>query len=44
MDLQEEITTETTIEDNRIIVKKYDKEGKLVNQIPAGYVPMDERI
>ncbi len=44
MDLQEETTTNTIIEENQIIVEKYNKDGELVNKIPPGYVPLSERV
>ena len=35
---QNETTTETTIEDNNVIVfTRYDSEGKEVNKVPPGY-------
>ena len=42
MDLQEETTTKTTVEENHIIVERYNKEGKLVNKTPPGFVPLSE--
>lgn len=44
MDLQEETTTKTTIEENNIIVERYNKEGKLVNKVPPGFVPLSEMV
>ena len=42
---QEETRTDTTIdENNRIVVEKYNKEGKLVNKTPPGYVPLSETL
>lgn len=44
MNLQEETTTKTIIEDNHIIVERYNKEGELVNKIPPGFVPLSEMV
>jgi len=41
----EETHTKTIIdEDNVIVVERYDEDGKLINKIPPGYVPLSERI
>lgn len=44
MDLQEETTTKTIIEENHIIVERYNKEGKLINKTPPGFVPLSETV
>jgi len=44
MDLQEETTTKTTVEENHIIVERYNKEGELVNKTPPGFVPLSETV
>lgn len=44
MDLPGETTTKTTIEENNIIVERYNKEGKLVNKVPPGFVPLSEMV
>ena len=44
MDFQEETTTKTVIEENTIIVEKYNKDGELVNKVPPGYVPLSETV
>jgi len=44
MDLQEETTTKTTIEENHIIVERYNKEGELINKTPPGFVPLSETV
>ena len=36
--------TRNTIEDGKIILEKYDKNGKLIQRIPPGYVPFGERV
>ena len=38
----EETTTRHKIEDGRIILERYDEDGKLIRQIPPGYVPFGE--
>ncbi|MBW2249530.1 MAG: hypothetical protein JRF60_02595 [Deltaproteobacteria bacterium] len=45
MDTQPRDTARTrnTIEDGKIILEKYDKDGKLIQRIPPGYVPFGER-
>ena len=42
MDLKEETTTKTTIEERHVVVERYNKEGDLVNKIPPGFVPLSE--
>lgn len=44
MDLQEGTTTKTTIEENHIIVERYNKEGELINKTPPGFVPLSETV
>ncbi len=34
----------TVIESGRIVIEKYDADGKLVRKIPPGYVPFRERV
>jgi hypothetical protein len=36
--------TRNTIEDGKVIFEKYDKDGKLIQRIPPGYVPFGERV
>jgi hypothetical protein len=36
--------TRNTIEDGKVILEKYDKDGKLIQRIPPGYVPFGERV
>ena len=45
MDTQPKDTASTrnTIEDGKVILEKYDKDGKLIQRIPPGYVPFGER-
>ncbi len=31
------------IEDGKVILEKYDKDGKLIQRIPPGYAPFGER-
>jgi nitrogen fixation protein FixH len=38
----ENITAKNTFEDGRIVVEKYDEDGKLVRKIPPGYLPFGE--
>ena len=44
MDLQEETTTKTVIEESKIIVERYNKDGELVNKVPPGFVPLSEMV
>ena len=46
MDTQPKDMTNTRniIEDGKIILEKYDKDGKLIQRIPPGYVPFGERV
>jgi hypothetical protein len=39
---QEQTTAKNIVEDGRIIVEKYDEDGKLVRKIPPGYLPFGE--
>ncbi|HGY11145.1 MAG TPA: hypothetical protein ENK36_02115 [Desulfobacterales bacterium] len=34
--------TRNTIENGKVILEKYDKDGKLIQRIPPGYVPFGE--
>jgi hypothetical protein len=38
----ENTTAKNIVEDGRIIVEKYDEDGKLVRKIPPGYLPFGE--
>ena len=40
---QDMASTRNTIEDGKVIFEKYDKDGKLIQRIPPGYVPFGER-
>jgi hypothetical protein len=46
MDAQSKDTTDTrhTIEDGKIILEKYDKDGRLIQRIPPGYLPFGETV
>ena len=39
-----ETRTDTIIVDNEVIVEKYDSDGKLINVVPPGYVPLNTSI
>ena len=39
-----EARTDTVIVDDEVIVEKYDSDGKLVNMVPPGYVPLSTSI
>ncbi|MCF8128244.1 MAG: hypothetical protein K9N10_06995 [Deltaproteobacteria bacterium] len=39
-----ETRTDTIIVDNEVIVEKYDSDGKLINVVPPGYVPLSTSI
>ena len=36
-------TAKNIVEDGRIVVEKYDKDGQLVRKIPPGYLPFGEK-
>ncbi len=36
--------TDTVIKDKEVVVEKYDSDGKLVNMVPPGYVPLSTSI
>ena len=38
----EQTTAKNIIEDGKIIVEKYDEDGRLVRKIPPGYLPFGE--
>jgi len=40
----DETRTDTIIVDNEVIVEKYDSDGKLINVVPPGYVPLSTSI
>lgn len=37
-------SSRNTIEDGKVILEKYDKDGKLIQRIPPGYVPFGETV
>jgi hypothetical protein len=37
-----ETTTRQRIEDNQVVLERYDRQGKLVKMTPPGYVPFGE--
>jgi hypothetical protein len=39
-----ETRTDTVIKDKEVVVEKYDSDGKLVNMVPPGYVPLSTSI
>ena len=39
-----EARTDTVIVDEEIVVEKYNSDGKLVNMVPPGYVPLSTSI
>ena len=40
-----EITRSTHIvEDGKLVFKRYDENGKLIQRVPPGYVPVDEMV
>ena len=38
----ENTTAKNIVEDGRIVVEKYDEDGRLVRKIPPGYLPFGE--
>ena len=45
MDTQQQdmASTRNIIENGKVILEKYDEDGKLIQRIPPGYVPFGER-
>ncbi len=37
-------STRNTIENGKVILEKYDENGKLIQRIPPGYVPFGETV
>jgi len=37
-------STRNTIENGKVILEKYDEDGKLIQRIPPGYVPFGETV
>jgi hypothetical protein len=46
MDLQtqEGIKSRNSLEDGRLVVEKYDADGRLVKKIPPGFLPFGETV
>ena len=40
----ENMKTRNSLEDGKIVVEKYDEDGKLVKKTPPGYLPFGETI
>ena len=39
---EEETTAKNTVENGKIVVEKYNSDGKLLRKIPPGYLPFGE--
>ena len=39
---EEDTTTKNNLENGRIVVEKYDEDGKLLRKTPPGYLPFGE--
>jgi hypothetical protein len=39
---KDETTTRHRIEDGQVVLEKYNRQGKLVDKVPPGYVPFGE--
>ena len=39
---KDDTTTRHRIEDGQVVLEKYDRQGKLVDKVPPGYVPFGE--
>jgi len=37
-------SSRNTIEDGKVILEKYDKDGRLIQRIPPGYVPFGKTV
>jgi hypothetical protein len=44
MQAEDNIKTRNSLEDGKLIVEKYDADGKLVKKIPPGYLPIGEMV
>jgi len=40
---QDMTSTRNIIENGKVILEKYDEDGKLIQRVPPGYVPFGER-
>jgi hypothetical protein len=41
---QANMKTRNSIENGKLVVEKYDEDGKLVKKTPPGYLPIGERV
>jgi hypothetical protein len=41
---REYTTTKNVLEDDQLVVERYDQEGKLIRITPPGYLPIDKMI
>jgi len=41
---QAELKSRNTFVDGKLIVEKYDEDGKLIKKTPPGYLPIGERV
>ena len=44
MQTKENIKSRNSLEDGKLVVEKYDEDGKLVKKIPPGYLPFGETV
>jgi hypothetical protein len=40
---QDMTSTRNIIENGKVILEKYDEDGKLIQRVPPGYVPFGEK-
>jgi len=41
---EQNIKSRNSLEDGKLVVEKYDEDGKLVKKIPPGYLPIGETV
>ena len=44
MQAEQNIKSRNSLEDGKLVVEKYDEDGKLVKKIPPGYLPIGETV
>ena len=44
MQSQDNMRSRNNIEDGKLVVEKYDKNGKLIKKTPPGYLPIGARV
>ena len=39
---EEQTTTKNVFEDRKLVIERYDRDGKLIRMTPPGYLPFDQ--